>query len=95
MLSNDSFKQLNQVAKVLLILTSWRHMSYVPSIFSNSTSSGYRFMSNNLLQLHVLAYLRWGQKGSPTSFSQVTSANVGIRPENFLTFSFNPFVALV
>ena len=31
-----------------------------------------------------------GQKGSPTSFSPVTSTNVGISPQNFLTFSFNP-----
>ena len=26
-----------------------------------------------------------------TSFSSVTSTNVGFRPKNFLTFSFNPF----
>ena len=30
-------------------------------------------------------------KMPPTSFSPVTSANVGISPQNFLTFSFNPF----
>ena len=29
-----------------------------------------------------------------TSFSPVTSANVGIIPQDFLTFSFNPFVTL-
>ena len=29
------------------------------------------------------------------SFSPVTSTNVGIRPQNFLTFSFNPFDRLV
>ena len=27
----------------------------------------------------------------PTSFSPVTSTNVRISPQNFLTFSFNPF----
>ena len=32
-----------------------------------------------------------GQKGPPTSFSSVTSTNVGFGPQNFLTFSFNPF----
>ena len=40
----------------------------------------------------------WGvqsQKGPPTSFSPVTSANVGISLQNFLTFSFNPFATLV
>ena len=36
-----------------------------------------------------------GQKGPPSSFSLVTSTNVGIRPQNFLTFSLNPFVTLV
>ena len=37
----------------------------------------------------------WGQKDPLTSFSSVTSTNVGISPENFLTFSFNPFARLV
>ena len=32
-----------------------------------------------------------GQKGPPTSFSTVTSTNVGISTQNFLTFSFNAF----
>ena len=36
-----------------------------------------------------------GQKGPATSFSSVTSTNVGISPQNFLTFSFNPFDRLV
>ena len=31
----------------------------------------------------------------PTSFSTVTSANVGISPQNFLTFTFHPFATLV
>ena len=31
----------------------------------------------------------------PTSFSPVTSTNVGFGPQNILTFSFNPFVTLV
>ena len=36
-----------------------------------------------------------GQNASPTSFSSVTSTNVAIRPQNFLTFSFNTFATLV
>ena len=36
-----------------------------------------------------------GKKAQPTSFSPVTSTHVGIRPQNFLTFSFNPFDRLV
>ena len=35
------------------------------------------------------------QKGSPTSFSPLTSTTVGLSPQNFLTFPFNPFVTLV
>ena len=31
----------------------------------------------------------------PTSFSPVTSTNIGISPQNFLTFSFNSFATLV
>ena len=31
----------------------------------------------------------------PTSFSPVTSTNVGISPKVFLTFSYNPFATLV
>ena len=36
-----------------------------------------------------------GAKSPPTSFSPVTSPNVGISPQNLLTFSFNPFATLV
>ena len=36
-----------------------------------------------------------GQKGGPTSSSAVTSIKVGIRSQNFLTFSFNSFDILV
>ena len=35
------------------------------------------------------------QKGPPTSFSPVTSTTVGFGPQNFLTFSYNPFATLV
>ena len=31
----------------------------------------------------------------PTSFSPVTSTNIGICPKNFLTFRYNPFATLV
>ena len=38
-----------------------------------------------------------GGKKAPqlTSFSSVTSTNVGFGPQNFLTFSFNSFTTLV
>ena len=35
------------------------------------------------------------KRGPSTSFSPVTSTNVTISPQNFLTFSFNPFDRLV
>ena len=35
------------------------------------------------------------KKGAPTSFYPVTSTNVGINPQNFLTFSFNAFDRLL
>ena len=35
-----------------------------------------------------------GQKGPPTSFFPITSTNVGFGPQNFQTFSFNPFATL-
>ena len=35
------------------------------------------------------------QKGFPNSSSPVTSTNIGISPQNFLTFSFNPFAPLL
>ena len=34
-------------------------------------------------------------KRPPTSFSPVTSTNVGVNLQDFLTFSFNPFATLV
>ena len=36
-----------------------------------------------------------GPKSPPTSFSPVTSTNVGFGPKNFLTFSFNPYATIV
>ena len=36
-----------------------------------------------------------GKKAPPTSFSSVTSTNVGFGPQKFLTFSFNSFSTLV
>ena len=36
-----------------------------------------------------------GKKEPPTSFSPVTCTNVGLSPQNVLTFSFNPFATMV
>ena len=37
----------------------------------------------------------WGVEGSPSSFSPVTSTNVGLSPQNFLIFSFDTFATLM
>ena len=46
-----------------------------------------------LLRYNDLTLFRIGPP--PTSFSSVTSMNVGIWPQTFLTFSFNPIDRLV
>ena len=47
----------------------------------------------------LIAPFRMGEHKKPpspfTKFSPITSTNVVIGPQNFLTFSFNPFVTLV
>ena len=53
-----------------------------------------KFFLMALMELLTL-FRMGGQKGPPTSFSTVTSTNVGISPQNFLTFSFNSFATLV
>ena len=49
-------------------------------------------------QLNIFRMAGGGKKPPlppPTRFSSATSANVGISPQNFLTFSFNPLATLV
>ena len=36
-----------------------------------------------------------GERGTPISFSPVTSTKIGINPKNLLTFSFNPLTTMV
>ena len=43
----------------------------------------------------TLFRMRGGKKALPTSFSPVTSTNVGIILPNFLTFNFNRYITLV
>ena len=47
-----------------------------------------------IAHLKVWPYSGWWEREGevpPTSVSPVTSTTVGISPQNFLTFSFNPF----
>ena len=53
------------------------------------------FLENESLTLTLFRMGGEGKKAPPTSFSPVTSTNVRFGPQNFLTFSFNPFVTLV
>ena len=48
-----------------------------------------------ILTLFSMGKMGVGKKDPPTSFSPATSTNVGLRLQNFLTFSFNPFSRLV
>ena len=53
-------------------------------------------IDNNII--HYLTLFRMGAGGAkrpPTSFSPVTSTNVGISPQNFMTFTFNLYDRLV
>ena len=44
---------------------------------------------------NIYSVLGGGEKPPPTSFSPVTSTNVGISLQNFLILSFNTFATLV
>ena len=54
----------------------------------------FRFCTAIVLTL-TLFRMEGSKKAPPTSFSPVTSTNVGISSQNFLTFSFNPYDRLV
>ena len=54
-----------------------------------------RFSSINSIQDGGGGGVGVGQKAPATSFSPVTSTNVGFSPQNFLNFNFNPFATLV
>ena len=43
----------------------------------------------------ILFRMGWVKKVPSTSFSPVTSTNVGFGPQDVMTFSFNPFTTLV
>ena len=43
----------------------------------------------------TLFRMGWPKRSPPTSFSPATSTNIGISPQNFLIFSFNPFAILL
>ena len=64
----------------------------------------YKFKQKNI-EKNILIYFNpiqdggggggGGKKAPPNSFYPLTSTDVGISPQNFLTFIFDPFPALV
>ena len=67
----------------------------------NNTQIDYAKDLGAVMPIYNLTLFRMGGRGrgskkaTPTSFSPVTSINVALSPENFPTFSFNPFATLV
>ena len=67
----------------------------------NYTQIDYAKDLDFVMPIYSLTLFRMGGRGrgskktTPTSFSPVTSINVALSPENFPTFSFNPFATLV
>ena len=59
--------------------------------------SAHLYGQMKLLSVNPIQNGRGGAKKPPppTSFSPVTSTNVGVRPQNFLIFSFKPFATLL
>ena len=71
-------------------------MNFVVKDFVTCTSDQYLYFNTfNPIQDEGGGGVGGGQKVPPTSFSPVTSTNVGVRPQNFITFSFNPFATLM
>ena len=56
-----------------------------------------KVIENSWIKIVNLTLIRmgWPKRHPGTSFSSVTSRNVGISLQNFLTFSFNPLAILV
>ena len=50
---------------------------------------------SDVVRNDVVNSIQDGGGGGATSFSPVPSPNVRVRPQNFLTFSFNSFATLV
>ena len=64
----------------------------------NGYQKSYAIWILNTPITNALTLLRMGEgakKAPSTSFSRVTSTNVEMSPQNFLTLSFNPFATLV
>ena len=61
----------------------------------NSVSISFNIYNSNIINPIQDVGEVGGKKAPPTSFSPVTSTNVGVGPQNVLNFSFNSFTTLV
>ena len=65
-------------------------------IFAVETNNSSEICKEDLNLFLILKLLRMGeQKGHSTRFSPITYTNVRVSPQNFLTFSYNPFTTPV
>ena len=69
-------------------------------LLTSSVYTSWRSLLNlncgfNMVLLLTLFRMSGAKKAPPTSFSPVTPTNVGFGPQDFMTFSFNPFAILV
>ena len=70
--------------------------TYFRDIYSGVIGKQYRKSRKEFDQLKNIDQTFFGeQKDPPSSFSPLTSTNVGISTQNFLTFSFNRFATLL
>ena len=88
-----------KTSKFYIEITYFFQLSFFSNLDVTSKSIHNRVISFGIFDVIksplTLSRMGGGQKGPPTSFSPVTSTNVRISPQNFLTFSFNPFDRLV
>ena len=95
-----------QLTNDKVYLSCLRLCSRLNIFFAPLTVFVYRTLFHNIFILEIMVSLhqeirihltlfRMSPPPSPTSLSSVTSTNVGISPQNVLTFSYNPFATLV
>ena len=90
--------------KVLNLLNDANNSKFVTgkwNIVNDNSKENYDVGNKIIYNTEVLNLFRIGERGvgeakwPPTSFSPVTSAKIGVSPQNLLTFGFNPFATLV
>ena len=86
---NDMYKSLSESDETKFLLND------VPLIIGTQIKGCWKGDGTTALDILFNLIQDGGQKGPPTNFSSVTFTNVGISPQNFVTFSFKRFATLV